>query len=146
VREKAVGTQGCRRVGQCKPLIVLQALFSPARAWGQVRPEGRVMIRPSSPLTMLLSRHTRRREFITLLGDTAAWSLAAGAQLRISLALLMLAVSPVASNQFGEALAQCICHGCGCKGSPGWRNNNTGQCVSHKQLKQVCGDPPDTSK
>ena len=26
------------------------------------------MIRPSSPLTMLLSRHTRRREFITLLG------------------------------------------------------------------------------
>ena len=28
------------------------------------------MIRPSSPLTMLLSRHTRRREFITLLGGT----------------------------------------------------------------------------
>ena len=75
--------------------------------------------------------------------QAAAWP---RAQLRISLALLMLAVSPVASNQFGEALAQCICHGCGCKGSPGWRNNNTGQCVSHKHLKQVCGDPPDTSK
>jgi acyl-CoA thioesterase I len=29
------------------------------------------MIRPSSPLTMLLSRHTRRREFITLLGGAA---------------------------------------------------------------------------
>src|SRR5262245_22851098 len=29
------------------------------------------MIRPSSPLTMLLSRHTRRREFITLLGGGA---------------------------------------------------------------------------
>jgi hypothetical protein len=27
------------------------------------------MIRPSSPLTMLLSRHTRRREFITLVGE-----------------------------------------------------------------------------
>jgi len=36
--------------------------------------------RPPSPLSMLLSRPTRRREFISLLGGAATWPLAAHAQ------------------------------------------------------------------
>ena len=34
------------------------------------------------------------------------------------------------------------CTGCGCKGGPGYRDNETKKCVGYKQLTPVCGDPP----
>ena len=35
-----------------------------------------------------------------------------------------------------------ICHGCGCKGGPGYREIASGKCVGFKQLDKKCGSPP----
>ncbi len=55
-------------------------------------------------------------------------------------------VSPPAftsSSPRSAAAGSCYCHGCGCKGGPGWRKPN-GQCASRDELTEVCGKPPGT--
>src|SRR5262245_10418021 len=62
------------------------------------------MIRPSSPLTMLLSRHTRRRECITLRGCTATWRLVAlGQQSLLPVVGFLNATSPSSWKPYLDA-------------------------------------------
>src|SRR3954468_4541349 len=69
------------------------AALSPRRLRASSRDGGGVMNRPPSPLTMLLSRHTRRRHFVALLG-AAALPLPVRAQPEMVVAGFLSARSP----------------------------------------------------
>ena len=68
------------------------------------------MTEPPSPLTMLLSRHTKRREVITLIGGVAAaWPLAARAQPpAMPIVGLVSPRSPEDSSRLGAAFRKAL--------------------------------------
>ena len=62
-------------------------------------------------------------------------------------ALALLAFGALVAAAPLPAVAACpdrpACHGCGCKGGPGYRGPD-GRCVGFANLDRVCGIPPET--
>jgi len=61
--------------------------------------------------------------------------------------LRLLAAGLAVALAAPDADARCVldsapCHGCGCKGGPGWRHIASGRCVGFRDLAAKCGDPP----
>ena len=86
------------------------AVYRPRRLRASSRDGGDGVNRPPSTLTMLLSRHTRRRDFIAIVGTTVGWSIAAKAQQSDSARQVRIGVigavppSPDMLNAFRDAM------------------------------------------
>jgi hypothetical protein len=57
---------------------------------------------------------------------------------------LLLIIAATSSAPAGAAGCpeRPACHGCGCKGGPGYRGPD-GQCVGYRDLDRICGNPPE---
>ena len=83
------------------------AALSPRRLRASSRDGGGVVNRPPSSLTMLLSRHTRRREVIAGVIGAAAWPRAAGAQPQaLPVVGLLSSASPDRYSHFLQAFRE----------------------------------------
>src|SRR5258708_607755 len=60
--------------------------------------------------------------------------------LRALAVTILYAASPIALV-YAVCPERPPCHGCGCKGGPGYRAPD-GHCVGFRELDKVCGNPP----
>ncbi|NOU22455.1 MAG: hypothetical protein HOO93_11850 [Methyloglobulus sp.] len=57
---------------------------------------------------------------------------------------MRIAFAVVALFLFAAPVSAQFCSGCGCRGGPGWRHNDSGKCMAHAEWMGRCGNPPTT--